>query len=317
MRVVCRFAGVVLVLLAAVLPWSPVRAQRLPVEPGDRVRVAVTDSAELGRWLEVNVVAATRMGVLLSSGSFGTDTIPLALNPSVRLAVRRKRGSSLILGTLGGLGFGVSAGAMAPPNTLGGWWGEKTPGHRAEMIYFGLAGTLLGWTASWLFAPPRWQEIPLTADGFAFRVAPLTRASDKRARFGKLERWQVFPATEDDFAAFFWAHRDSLEAIEGIWELLPVGEYDDRVAIARDDRYHGWEYVAVSLPRRGSFDRPQGRIVWALRRRPEPGRFDLHEVDSPNLARVAVRQAAVQDDVLQVRYPFVREWGRVQLSPRQ
>jgi len=301
-------------LSLAWLSVSPVRAQRLPVEPGNRVRVAAADSAALGRWREGKVVAATARGVLLSAGAFGVDTVPLALDPAIRLQVRRNNTSFLVLGTVGGMAIGVAAGAIAPPNTLGSWWGEKTSGHRAEMIYFGLAGAVVGWTASWLLAPPRWQEMPLTARGLASPVAPLTRTSERKARFGKLERWDVFPPTEEDFVAFFWAHRDSLQAVEGIWERLPVAVYDDRVAIVRDARYPGWGYVAVSLPRRRGFDRPRGQIVWALRPRSEPAMFDLYEVDSPYLAREPVRAAVVEGDALRIRDPF-REWTRVPLSP--
>lgn len=214
------------------------------------------------------------------------------------------------------MALGVGAGAVAPANTLGSWWGEKTPGHRAEMIYFGLAGALVGWTASWLFAPPRWQEVPLTTHGLASPVAPLTRQAGRTARFGKLERWDAFAPTEEDFAAFFWAHRDSLHVIEGIWERLPLGLVDNRVAIVRDGRYPGWEYVAVLLPRRRSlsFDRPRGQVIWALRRGSEPGAFDFYEVENPYLARDVVREAVLRDDVLQIRIPF-REWVRVPLSP--
>lgn len=260
-------------------------------------------------------MAATGRGLLLSGGSFGADTLPLALDSSIRLQVRRKHTSFLMLGTAGGLALGVGVGALVPPSTLGSWWGEKTPGHRAEMIYFGLAGAVLGWTASWLLAPPRWQEVRLAPAGIASTLAPLTRERGRRARFGRLERWDVFSPTEDDFAAFFWAHRDSLDFIEGIWQRLPVAVADERVAIVRDRRYPGWEYVAVSLPRRsGSFDRPLGRIIWALRRGPEPGTFELFEVENPNLTRSLVRDAVARDNVLQIRTLLV-EWARVPLSP--
>ena len=283
----------------------------------ERVRALPgVDSAARDRWREGNVVGATRIGVLLSGRSFGADTVPVPLDPTIRLQVRRKRASSLILGTIGGLGLGVGLGAVSPPNTLGSWWGERTPGHRAEVIYFGLAGAVLGWTASWLFAPPSWQEVRLTPAGIASGVAPLNREGVRRARFGRLERWDTFSPTEDDFAAFFWAHRDSLHVIEGIWEQLPLATADDRMAIVRDLRYPGWEYVAVSLPRRRSMflDQPRGRIVWALRRQSDAASFEIVEVENPNLARGLVREGVLRDDVLQLRTPLI-EWARVRVAP--
>ena len=67
---------------------SPVHAQRLPVEPGNRVRVGVPDSAALGRWLEGNVVAATRM-VSLSSilGALGLTAGAVFLERSLFFSV--------------------------------------------------------------------------------------------------------------------------------------------------------------------------------------------------------------------------------------
>ena len=299
-------------------PQSSIGAQRLPVEAGNRVRVAAVDSAAMDRWREGNVVAATQIGVLLSGRSFGSDTIPIPLDPTIRLQVRRKRASSLVLGTVGGMGLGLGLGAVAPSNTLGSWWGEKTPGHRAEMVYFGIAGAVLGWTASWLFASPQWYEVRLAPTGMASTLAPLTRAGGRTARFGKLERWEAFSATEDDFKAFFWAHRDSLHVIEGLWERLPIATVDEHIAIVRDGRYPGWEYVAVALPQRRSMfiDQPRGRIVWALRRHSAPGTFEIIDVDNPNLARGLVRDAVLRDDILQVR-TLLTEWARVPLAPRR
>src|SRR3972149_1785715 len=107
-------------------------------------------------------------------------------------------------------------------------WGDDKPGNRAEIIYGVLAGTVVGWTATWLLGPRRWHEVPLTTGGVA--VPPLTRPSAGNARWGKLERWTAFTPTEADFAAFFWTHRDSLPAIEGIWGLQPMAVNDERIA---------------------------------------------------------------------------------------
>lgn len=271
------------------------------------VRVAVPDSAARGRWLEGRVIAATRMGVLLSSGSFGLDTMPVALDASIRLQRRQKRASSLLLGTAGGLALGVGIGAVSPPNTLGSWWGERTPGHRAEMIYFGLAGTALGWVASWLFAPPQWRDVPLTAGGLATMTVPLTRTTPRRARFGKLERWTFFPPTETDFNAFFWEHRDSLHPIEGIWELRFATTRDNRIAIVRDDRYPGWEYLAVPVLRARDVEVPEGRVMWVLRHRGESGDYDVHDTDLPG----PPWDATLADGILRIaRGTPLAEWVR-------
>ncbi len=304
--------GALLVVTALGVLVSPVRAQRLPVEPGNRVRVAALDSAELDRWREGKVVAATRLGVLLSGRSFGPDTIPIPLDPSIRLQVRRKRASGLVLGTAGGLVLGVGIGAIAPPSTLGSWWGEKTPGHRAEIIYFGLAGAAVGWLGSWLLAPARWQDVPLTMTGVAVSPVPLTRTAGRPARFGRLERWTFFPPTETDFNAFFWAHRDSLHAIEGIWELRFASTRDARIAIVRDDRYPGWEYIALWIVRARDVDVRAGRIIWALRRRSEPDAFDVHETDEPGPAW----DATLDNGMLRIRYGTpLAEWVRQPPTP--
>lgn len=296
-----------LVLLALGVVASPVRAQRLPVEAGDRVRVAAPDSAGPGQWREGNVLAATRLGVLLSGRSFGGDTVPVALNPSIRLQISRRSIPHVALGTVAGFAIGAGFGAVGPDQ-----WADDRSGHTGEVVVGALIGTLAGWGASWLFGPRRWNELSFAAGG-AVTPAPLIRVSGRQARFGRLERWQVFPATEEDFGAFFWAHRDSLHVIEGLWQRLPATN-DDRVAIVRDDRYPDWAYVAVSLPRLRALDQPQGRIIWALRRRREAGSYELFEIEVSGVARGGTEEVLVRDDALQIR-PSMREWVRVPLSP--
>lgn len=298
-----------LALVAAALVSAPLAAQRLPVKRGDWVRVSLADSAALGRWREAAVLAATGRGVLLSRGAFGADTVALALNPAVRLQLRRRPAWPLVAGTLAGAGAGVALGAIVPPSTLGAWWGERTPGHRAEMVYFGLAGAVSGWVAGWLFGPPRWQEVPLGEEGMAFRVAPLTRTSGRNARFGRVERWEVFPATEEDFAGFFWAHRDSLRAIEGLWEIQPAGRGEGGIAVVRDERYPGWEYVGISY---GQAAELSGRIVFVFRAGEGAGAYEVHDTDGPGPAFRAV----LAGDVLRIAFAArVEQWHRRPLVP--
>jgi len=298
-----------LVLLAAASVSTPLAAQRLPVKAGDWVRVGLTDSAALGRWREAAVLAATGRGVLLSRGAFGWDTVALALNPAVRLQLRYRSAWPLVAGTLAGAGTGVALGALVSPATLGSWWGERTPGHRAEMVYFGLAGALTGWLAGWLLRPARWQEVPLGEEGFAFRVAPLTRTGQPSARFGKLERWQVFPASEEDFAAFFWAHRDSLRAIEGLWEIQPAGRGEGGIAVVRDGRYPGWDYVGVRYGRAAELS---GRIAYVLRAGHRAGTYEVHDTEGSGPAFPAV----LDGDVLRIQFGSrIEEWYRQRLVP--
>lgn len=298
-----------LALVAAALVSWPLAAQRLPVKPGDWVRVGLTDSAALGRWREAAVLAATGRGVLLSRGAFGKDTVALALNPAVRLQLRRRSAWPLLAGTLAGAGAGVALGAIVPPSTLGAWWGERTPGHRAEMVYFGLAGAVSGWVAGWLLGSARWQEVPLGEEGLAFRVAPLSRTSARKARFGRLQRWEVFSATEEDFAAFFWAHRDSLRSIEGLWEIQPAGRGEGGIAVVRDGRYPGWEYVGV---RYGRATEASGRIVFALRAGERAGGYEVRDTDGSGPAFPAVLDGDVFRIALGSR---IEEWRRQRLVP--
>ncbi len=255
------------------------------------------------------MLAATGRGVLLSRGAFGADTVALALNRAVRLQLRRRSAWPLLAGTLAGAGAGVALGAIVPPGTLGAWWGERTPGHRAEMVYFGLAGAVSGWVAGWLLGSARWLEVPLAEEGFAFRVAPLNRTSARKARFGRLQRWEVFSATEEDFAAFFWAHRDSLRSIEGLWEIQPAGRGEGGIAVVRDDRYPGWEYVGVRYGRAGELS---GRIAFALRAGERAGAYEVRDADDAGPAFRAV----LDGDVLRIAFgPGIEEWHRQRLVP--
>ena len=271
--------------------------------------MGLTDSAALGRWREAAVLAATGRGVLLSRGALGPDTVALALNPAVRLQLRHRSAWPLVVGTLAGAGAGVALGALVSPSTLGTWWGERTPGHRAEMVYFGLAGAVSGWVAGWLFGPVRWQEVPLGEEGFAFHVAPLTRTSERTARFGRLEPWRVFPASEEDFAAFFWAHRDSLRAIEGLWEIQPAGRGEGGIAVVRDGRYPGWDYVGVRCGRAAELS---GRIAFVLRAGDRAGAYEVHDTDGSGPTFPAV----LEGDVLRIEFGSrIEEWHRQRLVP--
>jgi hypothetical protein len=157
----CSATGSVVVLGAPSAVASPAQGHPPPVEPGDRVRVALADSATVGEWREARVLRATSLGVLLSGRSFGSDTVAVPLSPGVRVQVWQRSSSRQLLGAVVGLGLGVGTGALVPGNTLGTWWGERTPGHRAEMVYFGMAGTVLGWVVTWIVAPGSWRDLHL------------------------------------------------------------------------------------------------------------------------------------------------------------
>ena len=117
-----------------------------------------------------------------------------------------------------------------------------------------------------------------------------------------------FDPTEPDFAAFFWAHRDSLQPIEGIWDLQPRATADLQIAIVRDTRYEGWAYVAILLPPRFRYHsfREDGTVLFVARPAGHPGAYEIREVEWPQSS-----PASLQGTVLRIRLAdTVEEWWK-------
>jgi hypothetical protein len=284
------------------------------------VRAASADSAATGLWRVGTVLRATRLGVLVRE--VDADTVPVPLDGSQRIQVRRRpNGSVLLGGGIGALAGGV-LGATALRSTFGASWGD--PGVAAEVVGFGLAGAVLGSGIGVLLRPARWEEIPVTALGYP--VAPYTRHTPP-VPFTRAERWDVFPATEDDFAAFFAFWEDSLQPVEGLWEIDPMrttsvietslGSAVPRVAIVRDARYEGHDYVAVRLPSRdgGTRAREAGLVLFALRPTERPFVYEVRYTAAGR--RSGVHWAELGQGQLSFRFRDdvgVEEWVKLPLG---
>jgi hypothetical protein len=262
--------------------------------------------------LEGDVLQASRIGVLLAPLHASEDSVAVPLMSPVRLQVPRRSALTVFLGTGIGSILGGVAGALIREGTL---WSDGRPGHTGEVVMGAFGGAALGWAATWLLGSKRWEDIPLSDRGFP--VAPLSRTPSHRAHMGHVERWRAFSATEQDFGAFFWAHRDSLQPIEGIWRLQPrAGQtgVDTRVAIVRDSRYEGWAYVAVLLPSKlRYYSDVDGTVFFVARRAAQPGAYEVRSVDSPGPSS----PAELQGSVLRVRFADMAvEWWKEPETPQ-
>ena len=308
-------------LALALVCWAPVDqalAQRVPLNAGSTVRLAPADSAAQVVWRTGTVLTATRLGVLVRASDPPGDTVPVPLNGSVRIQVKRHVNRSVLLG--GGLGVvlgGVLGGTLLH-STFGASWGD--PSVAGEVVGFGLLGGLTGAGVGLLARSVRWDEIPLTSRGFP--IAPLTRAT-RQVPLTKRERWQAFPPTEGDFAAFFAHWEDSLEVVEGVWELEdvsgPAGTTarflaGTRTAIVRDGRYEGYDYVAVRLALRGGTiqTRDVGVIIFAMRQGERPGFFEMRYTSGSE--RSGSHLVEFRDGELEFRYgaePTIERWVKL------
>jgi hypothetical protein len=297
-----RWRGV-LPLAALCVTAVPAWGQRVPLSPGDRVRVTSPDS-QAGRWLDGHVLQVTRIGVLLAPLAAADDSVAVPLISPLRLEVQRRSSLDLLLGTGIGAVVGGTAGALIPEGTP--VWNDGRPGHVGEVVIGAIGGAMVGWAATWFLGPRRWKEIPVSSRGIA--VAPLSRTPRRQAHFGRQERWVQFDPTEENFAAFFWAHRDSLQPIEGLWHLQPRATADLEIAIVRDTRYEDWVYVAILLPsriRNHSFV-DDGTVLFVARPAGQPGAYEIRNVDWPQS-----RPAFLQDTVLRIRLAdAVEEWWK-------
>jgi hypothetical protein len=290
---------------------APAWGQRVPLSRGDHIRVTNPDSPA-GRWLEGHVLQASRIGVLLAPLHAAHDSVAVPLISPVRLQVPRRSALTVLLGTAIGSILGGVAGALIPEGAL---WSDGRPGHAGEVVMGAFGGAALGWVATWVLGSKRWEDIPLSDRGFA--VAPLSRTPRRRAHIGHVERWRAFSPTEQDFAAFFWAHRDSLQPIEGIWRMQPrAGQtgVDARVAIVRDTRYEGWAYVAIVLPSKlRYYSAVDGTVLFVARHAEQPGAYEVRSVDSPGPSSLAL----LRDNVLRVRYADTAvEWWKEPETPQ-
>lgn len=120
---------------------TPASAQRLPLSPGNVVRVASLDSASQDLWLTGHIVTISRDSMALLA--------PAATHPSIRqlsdqvvLQVRRTSPAGGIAGFLGGMAVGAVSGATYLSGTLSEPFGHWS--RAAEVGGIGLAAGLVG-----------------------------------------------------------------------------------------------------------------------------------------------------------------------------
>lgn len=169
----------------------------------------------------------------------------------------------------------------------------------------------------------------MPAGGFA--ITPLSRsAPTESVPFSKTERWREFEPTEASFGEFFAHWKDSLHPIEGVWELDPgqstrvrgwrFGSPLPRVAIVRDSRYEGYDYIGIEMPAR-SRALPPGylaRVLFALRPLEYSGFFDVRYTGSGG-RRGVYRVELFEDWWLEFQFAGGTEievWDKLGLSGR-
>lgn len=242
-------------------------AQTLPYAPGSRIRFATDPASD---WRYGAVVDASRRDVLVLPQGNG-DTRLLRFNEQLRLQVYR--GRSLKTTALGG-GIGLSLGVLAGGTLLSDVVGTQGTGQsRAQSaIVFGLVGTFAGALLASRIGPKEWRDIPVSS-GFVAPASLTVEDPPNRSMRKTVHRWDRFDVTEEDFTAFFEQYADSLDPIEGLW--VRWRDVRSRVAIVRDRRFDGWEYVMVRVPWGARRDlRTDGRIIRVLRRGDRPLEYE-------------------------------------------
>ncbi len=256
-----RPATVVCVSVVTLISLWPagIGAQRLPFAKGDTVRVARTDSSGIGEWTTGWVVVATREYLLMGAGS--ADPL-VRFDEPIRLQVRHRSRTNRTLGTLLGLGVGAISGATYLRSTFDHL---DTPTSQAQStvvgtLAYGAVGAVIGMLVGGQFKHTEWEEVSFVHGRIP--AAPLTDpAATPLVSPSRVIRWTRFEPTAEDFQSFFEAHSDSLLPLEGIWELLGVGT---RVAIVRDDRLSGVDYLGYRITTRLKRTPIDGDVVMVL-----------------------------------------------------
>jgi hypothetical protein len=245
-------------------------AQQLPFAKGDTVRVARSDSAGTGDWTTGHVYVATREYLLMGAG--GADPL-VRFDEPIRLQVRRNTRSQKTLGTILGLGIGAISGATLLSSTFS-YLDTPTSDAQSTLagtLAYGAIGALVGMMVGRQFRHNDWEEIHFVNGRIP--AAPLTDptpppvSSPNRAIW-----WTRFDATVEDFESFYEAHSDSLSPLEGIWKLLGGGT---RVAIVRDDRLSGVQYLGYRITTQSRQTPIDGLMVMALSDFENDGSFSM------------------------------------------
>jgi hypothetical protein len=287
-----------LIALLSCVTQNPVFGQQLPVPRGATVRVLRPNFEGASVWSEGRVVYASRDSLLLAE----TDSDPLVrFNESLRLQIRSRRSMTAVGGIIG-LAAGLTAGYH-----LSG----TTADNDGSTILKAVAGAFLG-GALGTFVGSRikmdgWKDVPLEETRRS--IAPLNEIHTRpEFSLSRAVRWALFEPTVADFQAFFAAHADSLDPVEGIWvrEGTNVG-----IAIVRVIGTDEEKFAAYTLMQRPGYPRMRedGMLVFALGRRSGP--YDWY-FQVPRTSRQQHR-ADMIEGVLDLFYPtgVVVRWEKL------
>jgi len=232
-----------------------VSGQQLPVPRGATVRVLRPNFDGASLWSEGRVVYASRDSLLLAE----TDTDPLVrFNESLRVQIRNRR-SLIGIGAAVGMVAGVTAGWQLAGTTANN--GKTTI---LAAVAGGFLGGALGSFIGSRIHVNRWQEVPLEETRRS--IAPLNETNTQpEFTLSRTVRWTRFEPTVADFQAFFAAHADSLDPIEGLWvrQGTNVGIAIVRVVGAEEEKFAAYTLMQrPGWPRR----RGDGMLVFAIGR---------------------------------------------------
>lgn len=245
-----------LMVLLSCVTQTPVFGQQLPVPRGATVRVLRPNFEGASVWSEGRVVYASRDSLLLAE----TDSDPLVrFNESLRLQIRKQRSMTAIGGMLG-MATGVAAGWQMSGNTAAN---DKSA--LLSAVVGGFLGGAVGTFVGSRIRINSWKDVPLEETQRS--IAPLNEIhTQPEYSLSRTVRWALFQPTVADFQAFFAAHADSLDAVEGIWvrQGTNVG-----IAIVRVIGIDEEKFAAYTLMQRPGYPRRRedGMLVFALGRR--------------------------------------------------
>ena len=234
-----------LCLTLALVTQTGASAQNPPVEPGDIVRTATVDSASEGLWLTGTVVSFSRDSIRLSLG--GVSPL-VSLNESIRVQVKRGRRRKTAVGGAIGFLLGGAVGVLTMDNGAVTSQTESTGFGR--VFTWGSLGALVGAVIGSRFGPTIWEEVPVGRRAMLAEAMPVTglQAED----IVDVEWWTRLESEQVDVRAVLELNAGNLDPIEGVWNRL---DESGVVAIARESRYDGIDYVAYA---------PSGRIIGAM-----------------------------------------------------
>lgn len=291
-RPACAAFSLILSGGALTVVAAPLCAQRLPYEQGDRVRIAHHDSAAAGAWRAGVVLWPARNHVVLRMpGQRPVEFVPLG--GPLRVQVQRGRHSKSTLVTVVGGVVGAALGATVLRSSFDVWRLGETEAAATGVVLYGFIGGALGGLIGSGIGPAKWVDVPVV-NGRA-PVAPLTVPLAEPRFITDLYRWERFPPTVPDFEAFFRAHADSLDPLEGIWAR--VGAVPS-LAIVRQRGLEGYAYagfLTALFPDR-TLSTNDGLMIMGLTAPDPDGFLDLR-------FRSGARRvpAELSDDVLMMR----------------